>query len=157
MTKNKVLVPIDGSQFSLQIFPYVQRFLNAAENELILFYVAEEPKLVQIEQPGSEDLTIYVDQSEAAIRANFQDEMLPYVQKLQESGFTVSTEVRFGEAIAQIEHFIEEAKIDLVVMTTHGRTGLSRVVLGSVALHLLHHVTVPLMLYRTVSHEAAVE
>src|SRR3954451_11297882 len=106
MTKSKVLVPIDGSPFSLQIFPYVQRFLKAAENELILFYVAEEPQFVQLDQPGSDDLTIYVDQSEAALRSNFQDEMLPYVHKLQESGFTVSTEVRFGQPITQIEHLI---------------------------------------------------
>ncbi len=76
MTKNKVLIPIDGSQFSLQILPYVTRFLKAEENELILLGVAEEPKMVEIEGPGSENLTVYVDQAEASIRVNFADEML---------------------------------------------------------------------------------
>ena len=148
MTKNKVLIPIDGSQFSLQILPYVTRFLKAEENELILLGVAEEPKMVEIEGPGSEDLTVYVDQAEASIRVNFADEMLPYVRMLEKDGFTVCTQVRFGDPIPEIEQCIEAEAIDLVAMTTHGRTGLRRIMFGSVALHVLQHATVPVLLYR---------
>jgi len=148
MTKNKVLIPIDGSQFSLQILPYVTRFLKPEENELILLGVAEEPKMVEIEGPGSENLTVYVDQAEASIRVNFADEMLPYVRMLEKDGFTVCTQVRFGDPIPEIEQCIEAEAIDLVAMTTHGRTGLSRIMFGSVALHVLQHATVPVLLYR---------
>lgn len=45
MPKNKVLIPLDGSPFSLQILPYVQRFLNATENELILLYCSKRGTL----------------------------------------------------------------------------------------------------------------
>jgi len=148
MPKNKVLIPIDGSQFSLQILPYVARFLRPEENELILLGVAEEPQMVAIEGPGSENLTIYVDQAEASIQANFDDEMLPYRRMLEKDGFTVSTRVRFGDPIPEIEQCIEAEAIDLVAMTTHGRTGLSRILFGSVALHVLQHATVPVLLYR---------
>jgi len=148
MTKNKVLIPIDGSQFSLQILPYVTRFLKAEENELILLGVAEEPKMVEIEGPGAENLTVYVDQAEASIRVNFADEMLPYVRMLEKDGFTVCTQVRFGDPIPEIEQCIEAEAIDLVAMTTHGRTGLSRIMFGSVALHVLQHASVPVLLYR---------
>lgn len=149
MTMNKVLIPIDGSPFSLQILRYVTRFLSPATNQLLLVYVAKEPEVVKIEQPGSEDLNIYVDEAEYAIRGNFADEMLPYRHELEKAGFTVTTKVCFGNPIAEIEACIAEEAVDLVAMTTHGRTGLSQVMFGSVAQHILHHINVPIMLYRT--------
>lgn len=97
MTMNNVLIPIDGSPFSLQILRYVTRFLSPATNQLLLVYVAKEPEVVKIEQPGSEDLNIYVNEAEYAIRGNFADEMLPYRRELEKTGFTVTTEVCFGD------------------------------------------------------------
>jgi nucleotide-binding universal stress UspA family protein len=152
---NKVLIPIDGSEFSLQILGYVTRFLSPSDTHLTLLYVAEEPHVVQIERPGFEDLTIYVDEAEASIRVNFVDDMLPHVRALEKAGFTVSTQVRFGNPIPEIEQYIEEEAIDLVAMTTHGRTGLSRVMYGSVAQHILQHATVPVLLYRTFSTDSS--
>lgn len=152
---NKVLIPIDGSAFSLQILGYVTRFLAPSNTHLILFYVAEEPQLLEIEQPGFEDLTIYVDEAEASIRTNFADDILPHVRALEKAGFIVSAQVRFGDPVPELENFIEEEAIDLVAMTTHGRTGLNRMVYGSVAQHILQHATVPVMLYRTFSPESS--
>ena len=152
---NKVLIPIDGSKFSLQILGYVRRFLPPSATDLTLLYVTEEPRMVAIEQPGSEDLTIYVDEAEASIRANFVDGMLPHVRALEKAGFTVSTQVRFGNPIPEIENWIKEEEIDLVAMTTHGRTGLSRMMYGSVAQHILQHATVPVLLYRTFSTDSS--
>jgi len=150
---NKVLIPIDGSEFSLQILGYVARFLVPSNTHLILFYVAEEPEMVEVNQPGFDDLTIYVDESEASIRANFSDDMLSHVRALEKAGFTISTQVRFGGPVSEIEDFIENEAIDLVAMTTHGRTGFSRMVYGSVAQHILQHSSVPVMLYRIFSPE----
>ncbi|CAN5859975.1 hypothetical protein BH10CHL1_BH10CHL1_47000 [soil metagenome] len=155
MTMNKILIPIDGSLFSLQILRYIKRFLAPTSNELILLSVREEPQTVTIEQPGSEDLTSYGNEAEYAIQGNFADEMLPYRRELEKVGFTVCTHVRFGEPIAEIEQCIEEEKIDLVAMTTHGRTGLNRMIMGSVAQHILHHASLPIMLYRTFGEEGA--
>jgi nucleotide-binding universal stress UspA family protein len=49
-----------------------------------------------------------------------------------------------------IEQAIRYHHIDLVAMTTHGRTGLRRVLLGSVAEHVLRHITVPVLLLHPV-------
>lgn len=157
MIKNTVLIPIDGSHFSLQILNYVTRFLSPADNELILLHVAEEPHVVEVEEPGFEDLTIYVDQAEASLRTSFDDDMLLHVRALERTGFAVSTDVRFGEPIPEIERFIEEEEVDLVAMTTHGRTGLSRMMYGSVAEHVLHQATVPVMLYRTFAEQEVLD
>jgi nucleotide-binding universal stress UspA family protein len=61
-------------------------------------------------------------------------------------GFEVKTAVAFGQPIPQIEATIAREQVNLVAMVTHGRTGLDRILHGSVAEHLLHHTNVPLLL-----------
>ncbi|MBX3011604.1 MAG: universal stress protein [Caldilineaceae bacterium] len=146
MTKNHVLIPVEQAGFSLQIIPHIRRFLNPAENQLVLFHVEPTPETIQIQGPVAEDLTIYVDESEAALRTQFADQSLMTVRALEAVGFDVTTEVAFGQPIPAIEKALKERPIDLIAMTTHGRTGLDRLLHGSVAEHILHHATVPLLL-----------
>ena len=147
MKKNKVLIPIDGLDFSLKVLPMVERFLKPAENHLILLHVEKEPEAVHIHQPGMEDLDIFVDQAEEGVRINFADQLHPLVRSLQEAGFEVTTKVYFGKPTQAIDAFLAEQPVDMVAMTTHVRTGLDRIVHGSVAEHLLHHTSVPMLLY----------
>jgi nucleotide-binding universal stress UspA family protein len=147
MSTKKVLVPLDGSELSLQILPYLMRFLNPATNELILFYVASEPHHYAMQRVGDDDLSVYVDQAEIALEAEFYAEMLPHIRKLESAGFRVTTAVCFGKPTEEIEKYMQTANIDLIAMTTHGRTGLRRLRYGSVAEYILHHSTVPVMLY----------
>jgi nucleotide-binding universal stress UspA family protein len=149
MDTKRVLIPIDGSDFSLQVLPHLQQFLDPTQTELVLFHVAPEPGVLELE-PGNPEMTVYVDQQEAGLAAEFSDAMLPYTDMLTNAGFQVSTATRFGPPAGEIEHYIAEEGIDLVAMTTHGRTGLARLVLGSVAEHVLHHARVPVLLFRPV-------
>jgi nucleotide-binding universal stress UspA family protein len=148
---SKVLIPIDDSALSRQVLTQVTQVLQPAHSELILLRVAPEPGMVELGEPGDPDLTIYVDQQEASLAAEFAAEMLPYRQALQAAGFHVFTTMRFGDPANEIERYIAEEGIDLVAMTTHGRTGLDRMLFGSVAEHVLHHTDVPVMLYRSTS------
>ena len=70
------------------------------------------------------------------------------MQRLRAIGFHC-TAMRFGEPTEEIERFIADEGVDLVAMTTHGRTGLARMMFGSVAEHVLHHSKAPIMLYRS--------
>jgi nucleotide-binding universal stress UspA family protein len=149
MSSKHVLIPVDGSTFSWQIIPQVIHFLDPKLNHLVLLRVAPKPETIEFSGPGSDDLTVYADRAEVSIREQVIDEMRPYVQTLTEAGFQTTAAVRFGDPIPSIEEFIEEEAIDLVAMTTHGRTGLSRVFFGSVAQHLLHHAKAPVLLYRS--------
>jgi nucleotide-binding universal stress UspA family protein len=69
---------------------------------------------------------------------------------LEEAGFKVETAVRFGEAAQEISDFVEYQHVDMVVMATHGRSGLGRVVMGSVAEKVLRSLHVPVMMVRPV-------
>lgn len=153
MEKNRVLLPIDGSKFSEKIAHHLSRFLDPAANELILLQVAEEQHMIELEK-GVPEHTIYVDQVEASVSDRLLSEMHPTVESLQAAGFSVKSLVRFGNPVKKIKQVVNEEKIDLMAMTTHGRTGLSRLLLGSVTEELLRHVAVPFFVVRPFDGES---
>lgn len=148
MRKNKILVPIDGSEFSRQILTEIPRFLDASTNQLILYEVAEEPRPVHLHDSGV-DIDIYVDQIEDGLQMQMAEELRDDMAMLRKAGFEVQALLSFGDRPAKsIESLVQESEIDMIAMTTHGRTGLHRVFAGSVAEHVLHHINVPILLLR---------
>src|SRR5215471_3188259 len=114
MLTNKVLIPVDGSQFSLQVLPYVARLLAPANNELLLLFVAPEPHKIELGEPDDPDLTIYADQEAASLESAFQAAMQRHVRALEQTGFRVTTVVGFGDPISEIENYIRDEHVDLV-------------------------------------------
>lgn len=167
MPRNKILIPLDGSAYSETILPVVSRYLKPEENELILFRVAEASaagtggiadlvadrglhnetlfRLSSVEVEQAMHPT-YTSQIEATMAVDLESKLLPIANELRDAGYTVSTEVGFGDPAHAIEQYIRYHDIDLVAMTTHGRTGLQRALLGSVAGYVLRHVAVPILL-----------
>jgi nucleotide-binding universal stress UspA family protein len=68
--------------------------------------------------------------------------------RLRAGGQTVTVDAEVGRPRAVIESIGRRRHVDLIAMATHGRTGLARVALGSVAADLLHDSAVPLLLWR---------
>lgn len=149
MNTSKVLIPVDGSELSLQVLPHVTRFLKPQETEIVLLYVAEPPQMLQLGEPGRPDVVIYADQEAASIEANFVSAMGMHMRYLNHAGFKATIAVRFGVPVTEIERYIANENVDLVAMTTHGRTGLARVLMGSVAQHIVNHANVPVLLFRS--------
>ena len=145
MPKNKVVILLDGSEFRERILPAVQRFLRPAENKLILFRVSD-PVHGFHHHDGSVHIDVYDNEAEASKKAELSAELQHDVQMLEAIGYPVAIEVRFGKTAAEVEDFIQRADVDLVAMTTHGRTGLSKMLQGSIAEHVLHHVSIPVLL-----------
>ncbi|MEZ4862067.1 MAG: universal stress protein [Caldilineaceae bacterium] len=146
MKKNRVLILLDGSEFRRRILPHVQRFLRPEDTHLILIRIADPPQSIYYIE-GPIFVNIDDEQSEAEISAQLREELQTTKQMLEEVGYTVSREVRFGSAAFEIERFINEANIDMVAMTTYARSGLSKLLYGSIAEHLVRHVKVPVMLF----------
>jgi nucleotide-binding universal stress UspA family protein len=144
MKSNKVLVPVDDSEFSLGVLPHVTRLLEPAKTELFLLHVAPVPNAITVD----EQIVIYADQEAASMQSESRAAIQPYVRSLEEIGYHVTPVVSFGDPATEIERFVAEKDIDLVAMATHGRTGLARVVRGSVAQQVFNQVDVPVLLYR---------
>lgn len=165
--RSRVLIPLDGSHFSRQVVSVVRNFFEPDDVEIILFRAAFPPVLPSDTAPadiftGSLPLTgsyeAYnraVDSTYAALererdqhRTQLADEIQPDAMRLREAGYAVRVQVEYGDPAQCIIDFVEDAKVDLVAMATHGRGGLGRLVMGSVAERVLRSVSVPVLLMR---------
>ena len=142
--KNRVVILLDGSTFRRRILPHVQQFLRPEDTHLVLIRVADPPQSIYyVEGP----IFVSVDDvaSESEISEQLREELADIKAMLEDVGYTVSREVRFGSAAMEIERFIKEAQIDLVAMTTYARSGLSKLLYGSIAEHLMRKAKIPIM------------
>ncbi|MBK8049047.1 MAG: universal stress protein [Anaerolineales bacterium] len=82
------------------------------------------------------------------LRAELAEEMRTDADYLREQGFTVKIDVHFGDPAQRIVQYVNDEQVKLVAMATHGRSGLSRLVLGSVAERVLRGASIPVLLLR---------
>jgi nucleotide-binding universal stress UspA family protein len=155
---HKVLIPLDGSETSQQILAVVRRFLHPTDVELMLLRVI--PPFID---PFSD---VYVSSPAMPItdthRWHTQDpraEWEAYQQRvrveldaeaalLRQAGYAVTVDVVAGSPVEEIVRYVHEKQIDLIAMATHGRKGLSKLLMGSVAEEVLRSACVPLLLER---------
>ena len=149
MKLTKVLVPIDNSEFCMEVVPHLTQILEPSKTELMLLHVEPMPNSITVE----DRVVVYADQVAASKEAECKVAIQPYVESLEAVGYHVTPFISFGDPAKEIEHFAEKQDVDLVAMTTHGRTGFSRLLHGSVAQHVFGHVGVPVFLYRGVSED----
>ena len=150
MKANRVLIPLDDSEFGLNVLPHVTRLLEPENTELFLVHVEPAPAAVMVD----EHVVVYADQAAASMQAEGMAAIRPYARSLQELGFRVKPVVTFGDPVSEIQRIVEESGIDLIAMATHGRTGFSRLLRGSIAQTVLQSVEVPVLLYRVYSDDA---
>jgi nucleotide-binding universal stress UspA family protein len=166
MSQHKVLIPIDGSDFSRQIFAHVMKFLPPQENVLYLLRVGDPPEghvghPARVSVPESSvslfdsagDVVgtihpIYASQERDSAEAEFRRVMQHDLHQLEAAGYTVASFVRFGEPGDAIVAFAEANDVDLVAMTTHWRRGLNRLIFGSVAQHVAQRLSMPVLMMR---------
>jgi nucleotide-binding universal stress UspA family protein len=134
----RILVPLDGSSLAEAILPQVQDLAKALGAELFLVRAAAAHVF-----PG-------VDPTEGEVDVVRKAEayVTEVAGRLRDTGIPIHTTVRYGEAAEEILRHIKDNAVDLVAMSTHGRSGLSRLVLGSVAAQVVHRATVPVLLMR---------
>ena len=139
----KIMLPLDGSPLARKALPLAAELAGATRAELMLFSVAAPPV---IETPESIIAYGEFDQAVAEMRGHLVEELGPYAGELEERGVKI-TPIALSGGVAEL--IVDEAvveRVDLIVMATHGRSGLRRWALGSVADKVLHASTTPLIL-----------
>jgi nucleotide-binding universal stress UspA family protein len=140
----RILVPLDGSPFSQQALAYALGIAHRANATLHFVRVLTTP----VAEPPAPHVL------DSARNGRFPKAELGHLEELatlpRACGVDIRTAVLHGPIVEAIETYVEEAKIDLVIMTTHGRGGLSRMWLGSVADALVRNLDVPVLLLRSV-------
>ena len=139
MKINKMLVPLDGSRLAEQALTKALDVAEGGEPTFLLLRAAEASTW-----PG-------VDPTDEQIRVVHEaEEYLNAVQaRLASKGIRkVETSVWYGPPASAIVEAARAGNADLIVMTTHGRSGLGRLILGSVAEAVLRGTSTPIMLLR---------
>jgi len=139
MTPNKILVPLDGSEMAEAAIPPALEMAKAGSPLLILMRAADARVL-----PGTD----VIDAQVQAVRE--AEEYLAGVKaKLEKTGAKgIETHVWYGPAAPAIVEAAKVQKVDLIVMSTHGRSGLGRIIFGSVAESVLRGTRAPILLVR---------
>lgn len=139
----KILVPLDGSPLAEAVLPHVQALAESLGAEIILLRVAVNPA-AEFAFSDPSLASDVVDTMEA--------ETLDYIQsiraRLQRAGLRTSFLIREGSTAETILVVAEEIHADLIAMSTHGRSGVSRWLLGSIADRVVHHSPIPVFLIR---------
>jgi nucleotide-binding universal stress UspA family protein len=138
MKTNRILVPLDGSDLAEAAL--TDAFDLAAGEGIVLLVRAAEAHVL----PGRDPIPAQID----AV-AEAEGYVAGLKAKLERRGLrNVETHVWYGSPAASIIDAAKAHKADLIVMSTHGRSGLGRLVFGSVAESVLRGTTVPILLRR---------
>jgi nucleotide-binding universal stress UspA family protein len=151
--KRKMLVPLDGSKLAESVLPHVEALAKqrgAGLINVILLRVFEEP-YVNADYPAA-SMNLTWKEHVKQIREHYKREAEQYlagVQKqLANDGLNVRSEVLMGKPADEIIDYAHNSHPNLVVMATHGFSGISRWEYGSVADKVLHSVSSPIFLVR---------
>jgi nucleotide-binding universal stress UspA family protein len=149
---SKILVPLDGSAFAEQAVE-TARSLAARLNGSVEFLTVHEPELPLFRLGGA---PVRDPMLGAELRASLQE----YITRVEaaeraRSVFPVTAAFREGAVAEEVVAQASAGGASLVVMTTHGRGGLERFWLGSVADRVIRSATVPVLLVRTEGGAAA--
>ncbi len=139
----KILVPLDGSKVAEGVLPHAKDLAYSQGAELILLNVGANPAMdFAFSDPGIARSAI-LEQEERSKK--YMDEI---ERDLKDAGFKTSTVLRVGSVAETILGVAEELGVDCIAMSTHGRTGPARWLLGSIADRVVNNSKVPVLLIR---------
>ena len=146
----KILVPLDGSKLSECVLPHVEKLAESGvAKEIILLRVCDSPSIIA-DYPEGKGKTW--EKHVERMTANAQQSCSLYIEDvekdLKDKGFKVKTESSLGKPAEEIVNYANKNKVDLIVMASHGRSGVSRWAYGSVADKVLRSTCVPVLLVK---------
>lgn len=163
----KILVPCDGSELAQKaVFPHIEELAEALDAEIIILRVVRTPagrsgtafRAGAPEMPISLPVTpedahiarhpIFKDQEIASAEAEARRSVAHAESMLRDKGINVRSEVLLGHPAEEIIEYAKGQNIDLIVMCSHGRSGVGRWVFGSVTEKVLRGSRTPILVIR---------
>jgi nucleotide-binding universal stress UspA family protein len=145
----RVLVALDGSPSAEAVLRFLLEIAGPLDMTVVLLRVLEPvpPRVIEASRH------VVVDDLEGR-RRDADEYLAPIAASLRAKGVDVSSQVRRGQPADEILAAAREGQADMIAMATHGRTGLGRLLFGSVAESVLRQSPVPVFMIR---QPAAVE
>jgi len=147
----KILIPLDGSKIGEAALPYVKELLSAlsprVKLEFILFQVVSF--LTHYVAAGELMTPIsYTEKEMEQIKQEARDYLNKIGEGIRSEKISVEIRVGVGNAAEEIIKVADEIDVDLIAMSTHGRSGISRWAFGSVTDHVLRGGHKPVLVVR---------
>jgi nucleotide-binding universal stress UspA family protein len=145
----RIMVPLDGSVLGAAAIPYAEELGRALCAELILFHVVE----FNIKSPLGYEPYVPPYQNAEEAKAEAVDYLDEVGKAVRQRGLKVTIAADCGSAAECINKFAKTNSVDLIAMSTHGRSGIGRWVFGSVTEKVLHAGDIPVLIV----HEAGIK
>ena len=137
----RILLPTDGSAGAERATEHAIELARLSGGTIIAMNVVDTSAAAAV--PEAQAISINELFEEAGSKA-----VDAVVEQVEAQGIPIETELRTGSAHGEILAVAQERDVDVIVMGTHGRTGLDRVLLGSVADRVIRHADYPVMVTR---------
>jgi nucleotide-binding universal stress UspA family protein len=145
---HKILVPLDGSKESESVIPYIEEIAARIEAEVILSQMVAQAYHVYAGGGGGVTEIPYTDEEMQPLKTSAEDYLKRVADGLLEKGITTNTQVRVGSVAEEIIKLADEIGANLVAMSTHGRSGITRWAFGSITDRILRSGNTPVMVIR---------
>ena len=141
----KILVPLDGSKLAEQALPTALKLATAVDGEIILMRVPQYHEMIAMAPVGGEIPPFALSGDDSHEAEVYLNEVALFNQR---DNVHFTTRLGEGDSAGAIVDIAAAEEVDLIVMSTHGRTGLARWAMGSVAEKVLRAATMPVVILR---------
>jgi len=146
---NKILVPLDGSKLAECALPYAEEIAAGNTKEIVLVSVTERIQALRpLEDPAQPLEQRLVPEAIGKMERQARRYLDKQVKALTAKGITVKTDVLLGHPAEEIINYVKYNEIDLIVMSSHGRSGPSRWAYGSVTEKVFRGSSVPILVVK---------
>jgi nucleotide-binding universal stress UspA family protein len=147
----KILVPLDGSDLAECVLPHLETISRGCEITTIVFVRVVDPTVPPARSPNSSEFGLRKkdrEQLDKHRKSAAEEYLQQLTEKLEYNWAQVETEVLVGTVAESIAEYAEKNSVDIIIIASHGRSGISRWVMGSVADRILRSACVPVMMIR---------
>ena len=144
----KIMVPLDGSELAECVLPHVEAFIEGCHVNHFVFVRVVEPAAAFYsgDYPISPEVMMERETAGEKIARDYLDQI---VSRLEHESTELYSEVLVGNVSDSLADFSEINKFDLILIATHGRSGVNRWVRGSIADKVLRSSNIPVLMIRT--------
>lgn len=148
---NKIMVPLDGSELAECVMPHVEAITSGCKIANVVFVRVVNPVQLPASVPARGEFG-FSEKQRRQMEEQRKQIADAYLKKVVENahlaGAVLSYEVLEGKVPDTLAHWAEKNEVDLIVIASHGRSGISRWVMGSVADRVLRSACIPVLMIR---------
>ncbi|MDB4443782.1 universal stress protein [bacterium] len=150
----KIMVPLDGSELAECVLPHVEAFIKGFQINEVLFVRVVDPVGVSFSSESS--MLEEMKEKESTVKSSAEDYLNQVVSRLKQEGTALHSEILVGRVAGSLADYAKKNDIDLILIATHGRSGVTRWVRGSVADKVLRSSNAPVLMVRAPGTEGGI-